>query len=511
MDQLESARIYDAAVRRHNLNGDPIDVPGTGRTISSAYEQLRNAAEYTEGRIILQRAIKRFYKRLLFVIRHQPEGIGQELIIELVLSGYLQEGQFGTGTAEAISRLAVEYMDIYGRLRQAHVPPNQAHEWVLSVLSVRTEDLLKPYASNLALATFAYEHFLEHLPRQRFVGHDQEANEDYDIALYVAVHQALLKSSIDVVRTDLLRLFCQNHEDIHTYAQWNERIDRLYSAPLTARLKRLISKNGAPFRILKGLIEDTPDLADLLPNQEQFMIAYGNQIAKEYTRTIRRLNNGLVKSIIFIFITKTLIGVGAEVPFDLFMYGSVAMLPLVINLLFPPVYMASMRLGITMPSSADARATLRYIEALLYGDKPLPLNLHERTRPYPLFAKLISALFFFIPLGITTLILQRLEFNPFQMGIFFIFFSTASFLGFRLSSIVRELKMSRPKTNMPSLLLDFFYLPFIQVGQWLAGKYTRINIVGEFLDIAIELPLKTVLRTIRLWIRFLNEKYDELY
>jgi hypothetical protein len=509
--QLDTARSYDAAVRKHNASGKPLDIPGTGKTISSAYEQLRNAAEYTEGRIILQRAIKRFYKRLLFVVKQQPESVGKELIIDLVLSGYLQEDKYGSDTVKAISNLAVEYMDIYKRLRESHVPPNLAHEWVLSVLSVRTEDLLRPYAYNLALATFAYEHFLEQLPRKRIIGKDKEAGKDYDFSLYVAVHQGLLKSSIDVVRTDILRLFCADTSDILAYAQWNERIDRLYTSRLTLRLKRMVSKNGAPFRILKSLIDDNPNLPEILPNQEQFMNDYGNQIAKEYARTDRRLNRGLIKSILFIFITKTIIGLGVEVPFDLIVYGMVFWIPLTINLLFPPLYMASIRLGITMPSSADARASLHYIEDLLYGDSPPSLNVTERTKPYSLLAKIASALLFLIPLAITTYILYRLGFNPLQMLIFFVFFSTASFLGFRLSSIVRELKMIRPKTNFLSLVLDVFYLPFIQVGQWLAGKYARINIVGDFLDIAIELPLKTVLHTIRLWIRFLNEKYDELY
>jgi hypothetical protein len=508
--QLETARSYDAAVRKHNASGDPIEMSGAGKTLSSAYEQLRNAAEYTEGRIILQRAIRRFYKRLLFVVKRRPEDVGQELIIELVLSGYLQEGQHHTATAEAISKLAVEYVDIYHRLRQAHVSPNLALQWILAVLSVRTEDLLRPYAYNLALVTFAYEHFSDQLPKRDIVGLDKEAEEDYEVALYVAVHQALLKSNIDVVRADLLRLFSSDSSDIHAYAQWNERVDRLYTSPLTARLKRLISRNGAPFRILKGLIDDDPNLPDILSDQEKFMNTYGRQITKEYARVDRRLNKGLAKSIVFIFITKTLIGVGVEVPFDLLVYGSIALLPLTINLLFPPFYMASIRLGITMPSSADARATLHYIEELLYGDNPPVLNLRERAKPSP-FTKVISTLLFLVPLAITTIILDRLGFNTLQMLIFFIFFSTASFLGFRLSSIVRELKMSSPDTHLPALLLDFFYLPFIQSGQWLAGKYAKVNIVGDFLDFAIELPLKTVLRTIRLWMRFLNEKHDELY
>lgn len=509
--QLDTARLYDETVHRQNMSGEPIFIPGMGRTISSAYEQLRNAAEYNEGRLlVLQRAIKRFSKRLLFVMRYQPEDVGRELLIELVQAGYLQEGQFGTKTAKAISKLAVEQMHLYGQLRQAHVPQGKALDWILSVLSVRAQDYLQPYAYHLALAAFAYEHFLQQLPKERLARTTDEV-EDYDIALYVAVHQALLKSNIDVVRTDLLRLYSKNTKEIHDYTVWNERIDKLFASPQTRRLKRLVSKNGAPFRVLKGLIEDTPDLVDILDNREQFLSAYEYQIGKEYRRTIQRLNSGLIKSIVFIFITKSIIGLGIEVPFDFAVYGVVALLPLTINLLFPPLYMASIRLGLVTPSDADARATRHYMETLLYEKKTPALNLRERTKPYSPLAKLTSALLFLVPLVVTVMVLQHLQFNPLQMAIFFLFFSTASFLGFRLGAIVRELKMSRPQATLSSMFLDFFYLPFIQLGQWLAGKYARVNLVGDILDTAIELPLKSMLRMIRLWIRFMNEKYDELY
>jgi hypothetical protein len=97
------------------------------------------------------------------------------------------------------------------------------------------------------------------------------------------------------------------------------------------------------------------------------------------------------------------------------------------------------------------------------------------------------------------------------MVIFFVFFSTASSLGFRLSSQLRELEVARTSSGFFGSLIDFFYLPFIMMGQWLSRKYSRLNLVTRFLDIAIELPLKAVLRLARQWIRFLDERREELY
>ncbi|MEK7152426.1 MAG: hypothetical protein AAB834_00635, partial [Patescibacteria group bacterium] len=212
------------------------------------------------------------------------------------------------------------------------------------------------------------------------------------------------------------------------------------------------------------------------------------------------------------FITKVIIGIGIEVPYDILIVGSIGFLPLTINLLFPPLYMGSLKLGLKVPSLANAQALREYIDKALYTNQPpVTPTLRDSIRTTSTFSKWLYANLFFIPFAITVYILFLLHFNVIQAIIFFAFLSTASFLGFRLSSMIRELEIVSHQTNLLSAIRDFFYLPFILVGQWLSSKYAKVNAVGYFLDIAIELPLKTVLRLIRQWTRFLNEKHEEIY
>ena len=297
--------------------------------------------------------------------------------------------------------------------------------------------------------------------------------------------------------------------DLQEYIHWNSYTDELYTSPLTIRLRRAISKNGAPFRILRSLVTADPS-KETLSNPELFRQAFTIQIHKEYAKLNKRLNSGVLKSVIFLFLTKVTIGLSVEVPFDLYMYGSVSILPLTVNLLFPPLYMASIRLGLTTPSVNNAKQTADFMEELLFGEKApeprLPKRPSRRTR-----ARFGYSLLFFIPFIITYFALNALNFSLLQMGIFIVFFSTASFLGFRLSLMVHEFRMAKNESGIFSLLRDLFYFPYILVGQWLAGKYAQVNVIGEILDLIIELPLKTVLSLIRQWIRFLNEKHDELY
>jgi hypothetical protein len=174
--------------------------------------------------------------------------------------------------------------------------------------------------------------------------------------------------------------------------------------------------------------------------------------------------------------------------------------------------MATLRLGLKPPTQANARVLRDYIDKALFSEqRPPTIVMRDLTRSVSAFRKWVYSLLFLIPFAVTVYVLMLIHFNIVQMIIFFAFMSTASFLGFRLSSMIRELELMTHQNRLLSTIRDFFYLPFILVGQWLSSKYAKVNAVAHVLDIAIELPLKTLLRLARQWTRFLNEKHDEIY
>lgn len=492
-------------------HGTPLQVPGTGKAISAAYEQLRNAAEYAEEHLLLQRAIRRFcYRNLNFATQRAIANVGEELIVELTQAGYLQNGDFTSSTADHIKRIVETYMTTYWHMRNQRVRRDDAVAWTLDVLSVEVEEQLNPHHPLPALARAAYQHFLQSVPRPARL--NAQDNQHYDLCLYIAVHQALLKSDIANVRHDLLRAYQQSAHDVGEYIAFNRMVSRLFTSQLALRLKRYVGKYGAPWRIVRAMADDRQDLPELLQDRRAFMDAFDQQVSKEYRSVKRRLNRGIIKSIIFVFITKVIIGLAIEIPYDLWVVGSIAVTPLLVNLLFPPLYMASLKLGLKAPSLANAEALHAHMEALLFEPEQFGVlpALHSRKRT-SLPKKLAYIILFFIPFTVTVYVLSLLHFNVVQGIIFFVFLSTASFLGFRLRRMVHDLELVTKHPSFITTLRDFFYLPFILVGQWISSKYAKVNAVAYILDIAIELPLKTFLRLVRQWSRFLNEKQDEIY
>lgn len=507
-----AARTYNAETLARNKKGKMIEVPGIGQNITNAYEQLRRAAESVEEQLLLQRAIRRFYKRsVAFSSGKEPSGVGSELVLDLTHAGYLANESVSDQTAKHITKLTQQYVKIYHELGKARVPRDLRLNWVLEILSVETEAILNPRYERSALAYMAHRHYLELFPREKLVSSSEE-DADYAFCLYIAVHQALLKSDLATVRHDLIRVYRQTPKDIAAFAEFNRSVDQAFSSRLTQRLRQAVNRYGAPFRIVRAMSETRTDLPELLSNRAAFLDAYRYQIGKEYRSLAKRLGRGIRRSIVFVFVTKISVGLAIEIPYDIIVLGGVSALPLTANLLFPPLYMASFKLSLRIPSAANAAALQEYIDQAFYGGgKPAARAVRVGGRSISPLAKIMYSLLFAIPLGLMVYLLALLHFTVVQGIIFFVFLSTASFLGFRLTRLSRELELVPRQTRFSGAVRDFFYLPFVVMGQWISSRYARLNLVGYILDMLVELPLKTALRLVRQWVRFLNEKHEEIY
>lgn len=497
----DTTRARDAA----SVKAEKVHVVGAGGTVTAVYEQLRNAAEYTEEHLLLARAIRRFYRRLFLTRdRGQVEASGDELIVELTLAGYLQNDTISMPTARRISALATEYFDA-----ALAIPAGKYHDsWTVDVLAVEVERLLSNHDNQEALVALTHQHFASTLDTKKMFG---EKPQDFEVALLVAIHRALLHSDSATIRATLLRRYGMSPaKNLEYYRATNANIDTLLGSPVVEKLFRAVNRQGAPFRVLHRMIEDQPNMIEFLPVRDKFLRAYETQINHEYERIGKRINRGIVKSVLFLIITKFLVGIAIEVPYDYLVHGSIVWLPLIINLLFPPIYMILLRATLMIPGPANTSAMVDQIDHFFYGTESRVSLSRRSSRSFGVAYNFVYALFFIAVFGGVSWFLVSLGFSLLHLFIFFVFLSTASFLGFRLSGMVRELEVVDSNQGGIIVIRDFLYMPFVVVGRWISEKYSRMNIVAMFLDMVIELPLKTVLRLVRQWSAFISSKKDEL-
>jgi hypothetical protein len=505
VDALAAVKVHLSAAAHEHEHSEKVHVVGAGGALTAAYEQLRNAAEYAEEHLLLQRAIRRFYQRL-FLSRDQRAAAasGEELIVELTLAGYIANDSIPVSMIDKINALALQYYDARLALGLAKQHTNI---WTLDVLAVEVELLINDSSKQDVFVQFCHSHFMQSLDKTALFGTEQP---DFEIALFVAIHRALLRSDEASIRVALLRRFGQTTDTIDAYRAINQKLDELFASDLTDKLFRIVRRQGAPLRVLWRMVDEQGDIEQLLQSQTKFISAYELQISSEYEDLAKRINKGIVKSVIFLIITKFLIGLAIEVPYDLTMHGEILWLALTINLLFPPVYMVLLRLTMTLPGSANTAAMVDSMDRLLYGSEKAVTLSRQTGKSFGVAYNTVYALFFVTVFGGVSWLLWSLGFSFVHLAIFFIFLSTASFLGFRLSRQVRDLEVVDADQNGITTVRDFLYMPFVIVGRWISDRYASVNVVAMILDMLIELPLKTVLRLVRQWGAFITSKKDEL-
>lgn len=504
---LSSARkhAFDATVPSDEA--DTFHVIGAGRTITTIYEQVRNAAEYTDEHLLLQRAIRRFYRRLFLTSdKESLKRSGEELVTELTLAGYLANDSVSLHRIKLLTDKTLDYHTAYKKINTKDA--RQQQEWTVDVLAIEAESLLRSHALREAFEQFAFDHFVQSIDKTRL--YSGTPSQEHELLLYVAVHRALLKSDDATIRWSLLRRFGQEPTSQAAYRQTNETIDKLLRNKDGERLRRIVNREGAVFRVLWKLVNEHDNAHEVLANPHKFLALFETQVNLEYESAAKRINRGITRSIIFLIITKFLIGIAIEVPYDYAVHGEILWLALLVNLLAPPLYMMTLRLTLRLPGAVNTRALVAQADQLLYSDKPAEYKVARQGQQYGAAFNVAYGLLFVLIFGLVSWGLVSIGFSLVHLAIFFVFFSTASFLGFRLSRIIRELETVDNGQDGIAMVRDFIYLPFVVVGRKLSEGYARFNIIAMLLDMLIELPLKTVLQLTRRWGAFINSKKDEL-
>ncbi len=507
---LEEVRGRAGKKREADERADKVHVVGAGGLVTAAYEQLRNAAEYADEHLLLQKAIRRFYKRMFFT--QSAEFIAasaDELVTELTFAEYLPNDSVTEATVREVNRLASVYHHIYTQIQTSRtVGSSRGDTWAIDVLSVEVARLFRDTSAKEAFVQFAFDHFKKTTDFAALFGGISPA--DIEPALYVAVHRALIKSDHAIVRAALLRRYNQSPADFAGYCNVNAEINRLFDSETTEKVTRYVDRQGAPLRILVRMLESGTNLPELLPRKTRFLSAYEEQVLAEYKSINQRINRGIVKSVIFLIITKVLIGIAIEIPYDYVVMGGVAWEPLLINLFLPPVYMVLLRATLTTPPQANTIRLVAQADEMLYGTASRQISRVSQSTFGAAYNFIYALIFLIVFSGVGWLLMTYFAFAIPHLIVFFIFLSGASFLGFRLSRMIREVEAVDSQQNSLTVLRDFLYMPFVVVGRWMSEKYAQVNFVSMILDMVIELPLKSILRMIRQWSSFISSKKDQL-
>lgn len=486
-----------------------IHVQTAGASLTELYESIRNASQYNEGSLQLTHAILRFIEPYFWSdAASKIDNYGNYLVNELTTSGYLANDSIKQSLANKITSEIKQHLSLKNNLVKTH-SKQQITAWIIAPLSVRIEHMLNDHSKDQPLINLAFNYFLGAIDSDRIL--DGAKADTYQSTLYMAIQKALLGSEEAAIRLNIMERYNVQLSRYSEYARFNNQVDEALHSDLFDKLTRLVDRQGAVFRTIQTASHNDKDFSKHVLYEKSFLGPFEAAIQHQYVTARKQVLRGIWRSIAFLILTKFIIGIAIEVPYDLMVNDQVMWRPLIINLLLPPIYMIMLQLTLTMPDKRNTKALHREASRILFHKPPEKPFLYPKKRNFSKTYNFIYAMLFLTVFAVTSWILIKYaRFEAIHLIIFFIFISTASFLGFRLSRNIRRIEVGDEAQTTASILRDFIYMPFVAVGQKINETYVKINFVSRILDMFVELPLKTIVGFMRRWGSYMSARRDDL-
>jgi tetrahydromethanopterin S-methyltransferase subunit G len=237
--------------------------------------------------------------------------------------------------------------------------------------------------------------------------------------------------------------------------------------------------------------------------------------AVKYQLIRSKVNKGIARSIIYIFVTKVLLAVVVELPYEYYFLGHIKYLSLTANLLIPPSLMFFLGLTIKKPGEENTRRIVETTHDIVYETEKQPkirVNMgrnSKQTVAYRAFV-VIYILLFMVCFSSFSYLLYRLNFGLVGGLIFFMFLSLVLLFGYRVRFAASEYKVTTEREGFLSHVLSNLTLPFLNLGVWLSSRMSQFNFIVVFLDFIIEAPLKATMEGVDRWTAFIKEKREEV-
>lgn len=500
-----------------------LNVRVTVSRFSYIYERIRNAIEYKDEHLLRKNAIERMLKRRIYTEIRKTD-FGRLLLTELIRARYLRNNTLPESVVSEIDGIINKYMSILRVIAPNRIAKERRKnaDWLLSVMAAEIDHHLVHYHKDEAMVDCMYRVMRKDFDLTEEISDEKERN--YQV--FIAIHRALIKSDQAIIRYHILKFvlpgwftndpLAVQHFAKHFY-QYRHYIDHQTDHPLKDRLMRQAKRFSIVFNVLRDVMDQYgTNFESLLDDPEDLAAQIRAAAERRYTRARMKLRRSYTRAIIYIFITKMLLALLIELPYDLYVLKTPNYTPLLINGLFHPFLMLIIALSISTPSKKNTDKIVEVLTKIIRTEPHPGFLITKRTifKRNPFVTGLFTgfyALTFLVSFGLLMWALSLLHFNIVSSLVFIFFFTVISFFGVKLRGEMRDLVIVDKNVNAITFFIDFLTVPIIHMGRWLSEKSPKINVFLFVLDGIIEAPLKVVMEALEEWGSFQQEKKEEIY
>ncbi|MFO0702518.1 MAG: hypothetical protein U0514_01415 [Candidatus Andersenbacteria bacterium] len=490
-------------------------------SIARLYEQLRNTVDNTDQHLLRRNAIHRFLRRQVLVYRTSPSRLGELLVRDLVRTGYVPNGTFPERDVPRIDAIIAKYRrlsdELQGRLPES---PRSIANWVLGLASVEIEQAIYDPSREEALIRYAFD-----VLKPRIVWEDAAFDpEDRDLQLYAALHRATFKSDARLIEYHLLTSYypgwretteADAHNLAHHILGYRDVVRNHLAHPNGPRLAQQVRRMVIPYQALLDVVKEHPtDALERLDDEKTFIADVRGVVDGYYAKNRTGTRRSTVRSIMFIFITKMLLALALEVPYDFWVLGSLSYVPLIINVTFHPLLLLVLGTTARFPDKENTKRILSDLWTSIRADRTPSVYhvrlLSRRSEAAKVLLGVVYVLTFAVTTGALIWLLAWLGFNWLDGTLFLLFLSLVTFVGIRLRTRAGEYFMVQRRVGLLGSLFLFFANPLLEVGYWFSVNVRRYNLFLFIFDIVLEAPFKALTYAIEEWFGFARERSERI-
>jgi len=501
--------------------GHHFSVSRTVSTFAVLYEKARNAVEFRAEHLVRRAAIARILKRRI-TLDNDPNAIAENLTVELLWAKYIDSSQIDDATITIISHIISKYLVVKQTVFSGAKSKHHGITWddIIGVASTEIDETIVSAAKREALINYVYQMVR---PSINVV---HQTPEQLNLLTYIAVERSFAQADTALITYHLIRFFeptwitLQPHDTEKMVEQFIETLRRIHentNNPVAGSIAKYLRKRLPPFLLLRDFFfEYGKEARTLIEDPIKFEETLTQIAQKRYQQIGEKVRRGVIRSIIYIFLTKMVLALALEAPVDILIVKRIDYLPLTINLLFPPFLLFLLSSFMTVPGTDNTRRLIERIKIIIYHpeeyqNSPDVFSWHPKHKR-PLLSGIFSILYLFtflISFGAIAFILTKLHFNIASQAIFVFFVALVSLFAYRIRQSAKEYEMIE-RQGMLEPIVDFFFLPILYAGDLLSKEIAKINFFIFLFDFILEAPLKVIFEVIEEWIRFIRTKKEEI-
>ncbi len=516
------------------------------------YEKIRNAVDYDEEHLLRKNAIDRILRRQVMiegvVKSTDSEEIAKNLITELIRGSYLPNNQIPETKIKEIADLLERYirlknqavlkinseLDLKEDINKAKELINEKNRivrWLLTLAACEIEENLGFDKVKQVIVNNMFSVLTKNIQ----LPNDSKYKDDLEIQVYLSICRTFLKLDRSMLSLVLFKYYnsawlefnkkkslgAEEEKKIKAIAQdmggLKDLIDEQLNHPLAKQLNKIVRLYSLYYSILAETVEEDPTkvYTDLQVNDKNFITSIRKVCNRKYKKARKKLWRASIRSIIYIFLTKSLFAIAIEIPAIKWFGEELNGLSLAINIAFPALLLFFIVLLTRTPKKNNTDKIIEGIKEISFlgKEKKRPKTLRPSLKRKWLIDGIFHLIYtasFFISVYFIIWVLGKIDFNWVSITIFLFFLAFVSFFSILVTKGIKELMVIERRENLITFLIDLFYMPIIIVGRWLSRNFSRINVFIFIFDFIIEAPFKILVEIGEDWTKYVRERREKM-